>query len=1123
MKKLVWKLAIPQICVVVLFGLISFTVINSSFSSMREHYVRDVLENRMDFIFNQIDYSAQKSVNEAALFVRMPAVIEAYRIALETENAFDRENPDPSAPEYQAAREYLRKELKPILDSYEEFAEKRIELHFHLPNGLSLSRMWRDPATGEQGTGNDGKGNDVSDDLRSYRFTVMHTLDYNEITLGLEPGSGGFAIRGVIPVIDPGRDGVFGTGDDTLVGSAEVLQQFNPILDAATEEGKVYISLYANQDLTQISPELDNPEKYPPKGDDFIRVVEAQNESFEELITPELLLKGKNSEGIFFEHHGTMTLAVHPLVDYKGEQVGVLIGAMDTSNVSMLAETATGTLILMLACMAVVPTIVLLVLLRILVIRPVNKIKMKIQDIAEDRADLSEQVPSGQKDEIGELAGWFNSLTAKLAGILKERQEMLEEIQSENERTEAMAHWYASILDSIPFMVSVQDKERKWTFANAALEKILGRKREDIIGLPCSNWGVCICGTENCAIECSRRGQDQTFFTHNGASYQVDIEELTDLHGEVTGFIEVIQDITEMEQLMEQEAEATAASEAKSSFLSNMSHEIRTPLNAIIGMTSIGASAANQERMKYCFTKIEDASKHLLGVINDILDMSKIEAGKFELSDTEFRLENILRRVVGVINFRIAEKKQKLDVHIDKEIPKVLIGDDQRLAQVIANLLSNAVKFTPENGNISVDTLLLEEEDDICTLRFTVTDTGIGISLDQQARLFDSFQQADSNTTRQYGGTGLGLSISKNIIEMMGGEIWVESEVGKGSTFVFTIRMERGSDDGSNFRTIDPAVESLRILVVDEDPTVLVYFKEIIKEFGLHCDVVVSTEDALHIMEKSDPFNIIFADWETLGAGRVETIRKLQDKLAEPGKDIVLMLSTTEWNSVEPEVRRIGVNKFITKPIFPSNIWDTINDCMEMKPQNPENLMHAYAGIFARRRILLVEDVEINRDIVVTLLEPTGLIIDTAENGAEAVRMFSEEPDSYGMIFMDVQMPIMDGYEATRQIRALPIPIASKIPIIAMTANVFREDIEKCLESGMNGHVGKPIDLDEVVQQLKTHLLQASVKLEERRKEDRRMINDDRRQSPDRRSSTADRRQSSDRRLGDRRHPDDDS
>ncbi|WP_461256655.1 ATP-binding protein [Treponema sp. R80B11-R83G3] len=389
---------------------------------------------------------------------------------------------------------------------------------------------------------------------------------------------------------------------------------------------------------------------------------------------------------------------------------------------------------------------------------------------------------------------------------------------------------------------------------------------------------------------------------------------------------------------------AEAANRAKSTFLANMSHEMRTPMNAIIGMVAIGKPAANIERKDYCLTKIEDASRHLLGVINDVLDMSKIESGKFDLSPQEFDFEKMIRRIVDVVNFRVNEKMQKLNVHIDDNIPRTIVADDQRLAQVITNLLGNAVKFTQESGIIRLDAKFLGEENDLCVIEISVSDNGIGISAEQQKRLFTSFQQAEASTTRRFGGSGLGLAICKSIVEMMGGKIWIKSEPGKGSVFTFTIKVKKGESNGT----------------IDRDS-------------------------------------------------------------AEHGKD-------------EKE-KKISID-----------------------------------GIFAGRRVLLAEDVEINREIVLALFEPTKLEIDCAMNGRDAVKKFSENSDLYELIFMDIQMPEMDGYEATRRIRAMSLPKAKNIPIIAMSANVFREDIEKCLQSGMNDHVGKPLDFKEVLEKLNKYL-----------------------------------------------------
>jgi len=404
----------------------------------------------------------------------------------------------------------------------------------------------------------------------------------------------------------------------------------------------------------------------------------------------------------------------------------------------------------------------------------------------------------------------------------------------------------------------------------------------------------------------------------------------------------VARDIMEKSRVAALE-QALAASRAKGDFLSNMSHEMRTPMNAIIGMTAIGKSSQNAEKKDYAFNKIDDASKHLLGVINDVLDMSKIEANKLELADVGFEFASMLKKVADVINFRIEERRQHFYINIDKNIPNALIGDDQRFAQVISNLLSNAVKFTPEEGTIRLDADLISKNDYECEIQVSVTDTGIGITEEQKARLFQSFEQAETGTSRKYGGTGLGLAISKRIIELMGGTIWVDSEPGEGSKFTFNVFFRHGITDASD---------------------------------------------------------------ENISVGNS----------AEQG-----------GNEIE-------------------------------------------YGDFTGHTILFAEDVEINREIVLSLLEPTNLRVDCAENGEQAVMMFKAAPDLYEMVIMDVQMPELDGFGATRAIRILDIPKAKNIPIIAVTANVFREDVEKCLEAGMNGHIGKPLDFNEVLDKLKFYL-----------------------------------------------------
>jgi signal transduction histidine kinase/DNA-binding response OmpR family regulator len=526
------------------------------------------------------------------------------------------------------------------------------------------------------------------------------------------------------------------------------------------------------------------------------------------------------------------------------------------------------------------------------------------------------------------------------------------------------------------------------------------------------------------------------------------------------------------EQLVIAKDHADDSNRAKSDFLSNMSHEMRTPLNAIIGMTAIGKSASDIERKDYAFGKIGDASSHLLGVINDILDMSKIEANKMELSKTDFDFEKMLRKVVNVINFRVEEKHQSFYLTIGKNIPVRLVGDDQRLVQVITNLLSNAVKFTPEGGSIRLDTCLLEENNDgVCTIQFEITDTGIGISEEQQARLFNSFQQADSSTSRKFGGTGLGLVISKRIVEMMDGQIRIKSELGKGASFIFTIQVVRGKAERPG-SLLNPGVnwKNIRILVVDDDLEMREYFKEIAQGFGITCDTVPGGAEAVALFERNITHDIYFVDWKMPGMNGIELTKIIKARYA--GNSVVTMISSAEWSTIADEAKAAGVDRFLPKPLFPSDIADCINECLGYSSGTlpTEKVQSGVTDVFSGGHLLLAEDVEINREIVLALLEPTELEIDCAENGLEVLRLFSENPERYDMIFMDVQMPEMDGLEATRSIRMLDTPKAKTIPIIAMTANVFREDIEKCLEAGMNDHLGKPLDLDEVFSKLHKYL-----------------------------------------------------
>jgi signal transduction histidine kinase/CheY-like chemotaxis protein len=533
-------------------------------------------------------------------------------------------------------------------------------------------------------------------------------------------------------------------------------------------------------------------------------------------------------------------------------------------------------------------------------------------------------------------------------------------------------------------------------------------------------------------------------------------------------------DMRKTKQLLEQLKEAVQiandASKAKGEFLSNMSHEMRTPLNAIIGMTTIGKNTDNTERKNYALGKIEDASNHLMGVINDVLDMSKIEANKLELSPVEFNFERLLPRVITVVNYRLEEKRQKLSVTVDGKMPRFIVSDDQRLAQVITNLLSNAIKFTPEGGEIQVKAALAGEENGICELRVEVADNGIGISPAQQKRLFQAFMQAESGTSREFGGTGLGLVISKRIVELMKGKILVESELGKGSRFIFTVKAPRGE---KNFRSLlEPGInwENMRVLAVDDTEETRVYFSDIFQRLNVTCDVAADGNAALRMVEAKGDYDIYFVDWRMPGMDGIELTRRLKARGSDKSS-VIVMISAYGWAEVKGTADSAGVDKYLFKPLFSSAIIDCVNECLGVsRADQDEGPEEDRRGKFTGKKMLLAEDIEINREILLSLLEGTGITIDCAENGRQALEMVQAAPGKYDIVFMDVQMPQMDGLEATRRIRALPVQRDRRLPIVAMTANVFKDDIKKCLAAGMDDHLGKPLDMDMVFKKMRKYL-----------------------------------------------------
>lgn len=504
---------------------------------------------------------------------------------------------------------------------------------------------------------------------------------------------------------------------------------------------------------------------------------------------------------------------------------------------------------------------------------------------------------------------------------------------------------------------------------------------------------------------------------------------------------------------------AQKANESKSFFLARMSHEIRTPLNAITGMTHIAKKADDPVKIHDSLNKIATSSAHLLGIINDILDMTKIEAGKFELVQEEFSLEKLLMNVCKIISGKANEKEQHVQVTVKNGLPSQFIGDKLRLSQLLINMLNNASKFTPQGGSISLTASCLRQDPLTSKVQFIVADTGIGLTEEQIGRLFTPFEQADGGTARQFGGTGLGLAICNTIATLMDGDIRVESEFGKGSRFIVTVTLHNSQQRVP--ARLAPGIDARRIhvLLVAPSRDTRDFFTGIFNELNMRVAALENFDDALEYVKKnagSAPLTMLFADWAAIEPQGVSCLKKARDAAGELVIAVLAPPSTVP--EVEDLVREAGVSKVLPKPVFPSALINAVNEAAGAPEEG--SVQDSAAAVDLRgKKILLVEDVAINREIVLAYSENTGVHIDVAENGLEAMEKHLAANGGYDLILMDINMPVMDGYAATRGIREQEKTQGWKRTlIIAMTANAFAEDKENCLAAGMDNHLAKPLD-----------------------------------------------------------------
>ena len=723
--------------------------------------------------------------------------------------------------------------------------------------------------------------------------------------------------------------------------------------------------------------------------------------------------------------------------------------------------------------------LVVLVLARVFtrqVVDPITRVTNLFKDLQEGKIDEKMRLPeSDSRNEIGELVRWFNTFLDSQA----------EKRKAEEALTESREQ-YLTVVNNISEVIFQTDAAGQWTFLNPAWRDITGFSAEESLGknfvdLVHSEDRQSALDIVKQILGKERESAHQTlrYITRGGGIRHVEVyaRVTTDRQNRLSGMAGTLNDVTDRvirdQELQQAKETSEAANRAKSEFLANMSHEIRTPLNPIIGMTELLLATPLDVEQRELVNTVHNAGEALLEVINDILDFSKIEAGKLEIENLDFQVGALVDDMTDLISWKARTKELALLTFVDPGIPTVLNGDVGRIRQVLLNLAGNAVKFTTK-GEVIIRVLAAEKSAAGCILRFEVRDTGIGLSPAAKARLFQPFVQADGSTTRKYGGTGLGLSICKRLVGLMGGSIGVESEEGTGSLFWFEIPLLHGQELSLPVSGNLPDLRGLRVLVVDDRESSREIICRYTKAWGIQSDCVASAEEAMlrlrQTAEKGDPFDLMILDYMMPGIDGLELAHWVRAEPALVGLKL-LMISSYDLPEHKRDALAAGINGYLLKPVKASRLLDCIANLMNrtFSPDEPQSAADGKRMVAAQpqtgegpeksepsRRVLLVEDNAANQKLALLLLKKLGYETQLAVNGREALQASS--CGEFSLILMDCQMPEMDGFEATQEIRQQEQGTGKHIPIIAMTANAMQDDRQKCLQVGMDDYVSKPIN-----------------------------------------------------------------